>query len=289
VVPTRDRPAHLDACLTALAAAVRPDDHLVVVDSASRGRDVAAIAAAHDADVLRCEQPGASRARNAGIRAAEHDLIAFIDDDVRVRAGWAQAIARPFADPAVAFVTGRVTAPEHQQDAQRPLALKEDLEGVTLDRFSPAPLGASANLAVRRDALVHVSGFDERLGGGARFGAAEDLDLFDRLLGAGYVGWYEPAAWAEHEQWRDRTAVLRLDLRYGIGLGARLAKLMRSDHARARMALREVGWSDGLVPLGRGLRTRHEFEIATAALRIVGTVLGVFWGLGTPVRGGQFR
>ena len=289
VVPTRDRPALLEACLSALAADLRTGDQLVVVDSASTDRRVAAVAAGHAAEFVREDVPGASRARNAGIRAAVHDVVAFIDDDVRVRPGWAAAIARPFARDGVAFVTGRLTVPAGQQDVQRPIAVKDDSAGTVLDRSSPAPLGASANLAVRRSALDAVGGFDERLGGGARFGAAEDLDLFDRLLAAGMTGWYEPEAWAEHDQWRERRAILRLDLRYGIGLGARLAKLIRTDRQRARVAAREALWSDGLVPLGRGLRAWHEFEIATAFLRVAGTVAGAFAGAATPVHGGKYR
>jgi GT2 family glycosyltransferase len=189
----------------------------------------------------------------------------------------------------IAFVTGRLTVPIEQRDVQRPIAVKDDISGVHLDRSSPAPLGASANLGVRRRALEAIGGFDERLGGGARFGAAEDLDLFDRLLGAGYAGWYEPAAWAEHDQWRDRRGILRLDLRYGIGLGARIAKLLRTDRSRARTAAREALWSDGVVPLARGVRAWHEFEVATSLLRLAGTIAGVIAGAVTPLQGGNYR
>jgi GT2 family glycosyltransferase len=289
VVPTRDRPELLATCLTALAEDLRPDDQLLVVDSASRDRRVAEVAAAHGADVLREDAPGASRARNAGIRAAGHELVAFIDDDVRVRTGWTSAMAGAFDRDGVTFVTGRLTVPVEQSDVQRPIAVKDDAHGVRLDRCSPAPLGASANLGVRRRALEAIGGFDERLGGGARFGAAEDLDLFDRLLGAGYAGWYEPAAWAEHDQWRDRRAVLRLDLRYGIGLGARIAKLLRTDRSRARTAAREALWSDGVVPLVRGVRTWHEFEMATSLLRLAGTIAGTLAGAVSPLQGGKYR
>jgi GT2 family glycosyltransferase len=288
VVPTRDRPDQLDGCLAALTRSLRPDDELVVVDSASRDPRVADVARRHGATVVRCERAGTSRARNAGVRRARHDIVAFVDDDVRVDPEWADALAAAFHDDDISFVTGRVAVPEHQRGVQRPVAVKDDPTAARLDREAPSPLGASANLAVRRAVLDAVGGFDESLGGGARFQSAEDVDLFDRLLAGGWTGRYEPAARAEHEQWRDRRSLLRLDWRYGLGVGARLAKLVRTDRARARKAAREALWGDGVRVLLQALRARHEFEIATTTCRLVGAVAGFAWGVVTPVRDGWF-
>ena len=52
--------------------------------------------------------------------------------------------------------------------------------------------GAGANWGVRRTGLDAVGGFDERLGPATWFAAAEDADLYDRLVLAGYVGRYCP-------------------------------------------------------------------------------------------------
>jgi glycosyltransferase involved in cell wall biosynthesis len=289
IVPTRDRPEHLAACLVALRAVLRAGDELVVVDSASRDPSVAEVALGHGARVVRCERPGVSLARNEGARAAAHDVLAYVDDDVRVVAGWADAVATTMADPTVAFSTGRVAVPEDQHGRQREVAIKDDPVAARLDRDSPSPLGSSANLGIRREVLLGVGGFDEAMGGGARFEAAEDLDLFDRLFAAGHVGRYDPAAAAYHDQWRDRSGLLRLDWRYGLGAGARLAKLVRSDRARARRAAHEVLWEDGLCVLGRSIRAREEFAIATVSLRIAGTLVGLAWAVLVPVRAGHFR
>jgi hypothetical protein len=136
--------------------------------------------------------------------------------------------------------------------------------------------------------LLEVGGFDEAMGGGARFEAAEDLDLFDRLFASGHVGRYDPSAVAYHDQWRERKALLRLDWRYGLGAGARLAKLVRADRARARRAAHEVLWEDGLCVLGRSIRAREEFAIATVSLRVVATLVGFALAVLVPVRAGHF-
>ena len=54
---------------------------LVVVDSASRGSAVREVASSAGAVVLRCEQPGLARARNAGVAGSTSPYIAFTEDD----------------------------------------------------------------------------------------------------------------------------------------------------------------------------------------------------------------
>jgi glycosyltransferase involved in cell wall biosynthesis len=289
IVPTKDRPAMLAGCLDALRDALRTDDELIVVDSASAdAAAVATVAAAAGARVVRCVQPGASRARNAGVAAARHEVVAFVDDDVRVAPGWATGIASAFVDASVSFVTGRVDAPPGQTERQRLVAIKDDPEPAVLDRDTPSPLGASANLGVRRSVLAAVGGFDEMLGGGAPLEAAEDLDLFDRLLAAGHVGRYEPAALAWHEQWREGWSLVRLDWRYGIGSGARIAKLVRGDRRRVGRVLREVFWVDGLRVIGRSLRSFERLALLTTTARLAATVVGVARGLATRVVDGRY-
>ena len=268
VVPTRDRPAHLERCLTALRAQLGPDDELLVVDSASR---------TPVPDALRCAQPGASRARNAGWRAARHDHVAFVDDDVEVLAGWADAMVAALAH--ADWVTGAVGVPERQRGCERPVAVTTLTAPTRLTLTSRGTLGASANLGVRRSVLASVGGFDERLGPGTWTRAAEDLDLLDRLLAAGHEGWFAPDARAVHDQWRDRRELLRLDHGYGIGLGARLVLLhRRGQRGRTRTVVRDTVWSGtvvaGLRDVGRG----YEFGALVALVRLVGVLRGLLRG-----------
>ena len=288
IVPTRDRPTHLDACLVALRAVLRDGDELLVVDSASRDPAVRTVAERHGATVVRCDRPGVSLARNVGARAARHDVLAYVDDDVQGAAGWAEAVAATLADPTVAFCTGRVGVPPAQEGYQRPVAVNDAEAPAILDTSTTDALGSSANLGIRRDVLLSSGGFDESMGGGARFEAAEDLDLFDRLFAAGHTGRYEPTAAAYHDQWRDRKALLRLDWRYGLGAGARLAKLVRTDRRRARFVVREVLVGGDLRGLGHALRAREEFAVLTILVRLAGVVAGFAYGCTRAVRDGLY-
>src|SRR5258706_9278148 len=110
VVCTRDRIAMLEATLAAVGHAIGASDELVVVDSASVDPGVKRIAEQAGAAYVRCEIPGLSRARNAGVAASSEPFIAFTDDDCRPGDGWTSAIGTEFRDSTIGFVAGRVVA-----------------------------------------------------------------------------------------------------------------------------------------------------------------------------------
>jgi glycosyltransferase involved in cell wall biosynthesis len=290
IVPTRDRPQMLARCLASVRASAGADDEVVVVDSASAdAATVAELVAAAGARLVRCDLPGVCRARNAGWKAATHHLLAFTDDDVVVDAGWADALARSAAaHPEAAFVTGRISVPEGQQVDHRSVAIKDDLHAEVLDARSRGDLGHSANLLVRASALARVGGWDESLGAGGRFPAGPEIDLFDRLFGAGLAGRYEPSARAWHDQWRDKGELLRLDWRYGTGNGARLAKLVRTDRRRARRVAVDSLWGWGLQLVPSTIRDRNKTALLLIVIRLAGTGAGFVRALTVPLRDGRF-
>lgn len=291
VVATRDRPALLDECLASLVASLHAGDELIVVDSASRGATaVRDVAAARGAEYLRCELPGASRARNAGWRAAQHDYVAFVDDDTRVRPAWADAIVAAIRQhDEIGFVTGRIDHPDPDNPAERPVAIYDEDDGFVIDARTVEPFGHGANHVVRRAALEVVGGFDERMGAGAEFRAAEDLDLWDRVIGAGWVGRYEPTAVGWHEQWRDRHDDVSLDWGYGFGAGARIAKLLRTNPRRAFRSAAVLFWFWGARSVVTNLRRRKRFVAVLDVMRMFAVVVGFARTVVVPVEGGHFK
>jgi glycosyltransferase involved in cell wall biosynthesis len=290
VIPSRDRPGMLDRCIGAVRAALGDDDEIVVVDSASRDADaVAAVAARHHARLVRCEVKGVNRARNAGWQEARHDLLLFTDDDVVVDAGWVDGYAAASArHPDVAFFTGWLGVPDGQH-SRWDVAVKDDETPGPLTPATAGVLGHGASLAVRRDALVAVGGWDESLGSGGRFASAPEVDLFDRLLLSGRTGWFEPRARAWHDQWRVSADVVPLYFRYGVGSGARIAKLVRTDRRRAAAVAWECFWRWGLLTLGQRLRERDKTGTVVTLVRMAGYVVGFARAIATPVRDGHFR
>lgn len=291
VVPSRDRPERLRNCLTSVRAAMGPDDELIVVDSASvREQDVKEAVAGLADRLVRLERPGVNRARNAGWQAARHDVVLFTDDDVVVDPGWADAFARAVAaHPEAGFVTGRIDKPPHRDNPRRAVAIKRDPDPQVFDRTSVVNLGHGASMATRRDVLMKIDGWDESLGAGSLFRSAPEVDLFDRILRAGWLGRYEPASLGYHEQWREMDEIQVLDYGYGIGQGARLSKLLRADRPRMVRATRVAFWDWGLQMAIQEYRRGARKLAKASLLRVLGTVLGFCRGLVTPVVDGHFR
>jgi GT2 family glycosyltransferase len=279
----------LDGCLTAICASVRACDEVIVVDSASRSPTVKTVAGDHGVSYVRCDLPGASRARNAGWRAGKHDYVAFVDDDVRVAGGWADALRHALDTyPEVTFVTGRLGLLPGQEDAARPVALKDEDTPIMRSTGLLHDLGHSANLAVRRSALEAIGGFDEQLGPGGYFRNAEDRDLFDRLQSAGGTGRYEPTAAGWHDQWRSPTQLVALDFDYGFGAGARVTKLLRTDLVKGMRAAKDLLWGWGLLDAYRHGKKGDAGLLLAALIRLVGSTLGMTRALFVRIEAGHF-
>jgi len=280
----------LRRCLASVRASLADHDELIVVDSASVDRDaVQRVGEEVGALVLRCERPGVNRARNLGWSRARHDLIGWTDDDVWVDKSWASAIVTAFDNrPSAGFIAGRTALPQGQQTTARPVAIWDEDQPIFLGPASSF-LGHNANLAIRRDALVAIGGYDAELGAGARFKSAPESDLFDRLLAHGYTGWYEPSVLAWHDQWRGSKDLFALDWRYGVGNGARLAKLVRTDRGRAKMLIRDMVWDAGLAEVRHHLTIGSKRYVLNPVVRMAGGVAGFAWALPTPLDDGLYR
>jgi len=289
VIASRDRAGQLDECLRRLQGVVGSDDEIVVVDSASRDDSTRRTATAYDATVVSMPAPGASSARNAGWRAARHELVAFLDDDVMVHRGWADAMAAALARDGVAFVTGWIGVPPGQEEVPGPLPLMIEPEPRLLTAETKGAFGAGANWGAMKSALESVGGFDERLGPGRWWAAAEDVDLFDRLVIAGQSGCYDPGVRIDHDMWRGRRERLTLHWRYGKGMGARLAKLAALDSRRFRRECRDALWTYGTRSLVREVADRWWGGALCTVLRLTSTTMGLAVGWVTVRRDASVR
>src|SRR6267143_511989 len=86
VIPTYNRAELLPRTLASVVAATADDDEIIVVDDGSTDDTAAVVGTANSpwhgrVRYLQLENGGAGRARNAGVAAARHDLIAFADSD----------------------------------------------------------------------------------------------------------------------------------------------------------------------------------------------------------------
>ncbi len=227
VVPTLGEPAHV------------PDGAIVVDDGSASPVTAATVRLAFN------QGPGA--ARNAGLELVTTELVAFVDSDVELTDGWLDPLLAQFADDRVALVAPRV-----RTDPGTTLLGRYEHDHSPLDLGpEPARIGVgtrvgyvpAAAIVCRTDAIRAIGGFDTAL----RFG--EDVDLVWRLIEAGWVCRYEPAAEVHHAIRPDHIAWIR----QRIGYGSSAAALARR-HPGALAPIRMSGWSLGswaLAAIGR--------------------------------------
>ncbi len=237
VVPVRDRAAGLKALLESVLRADEQLASIVVVDDGSA--DPVEVPAAVDAargtalpanadagpssselipvSVVRHDRPcGPAAARNSGLARVTTPLVAMVDSDCTVEAGWLAPLLALFTDPRVAIAAPRVRSSrgprvrpslgvEPQRGAGRGIssalagyeAMSSPLDlGRRRSRVAPGTAISyvpSAALIARTEVLAEFGGFDERMTTG------EDVDLAWRLIEQGHRIRYEPSSTVAHE------------------------------------------------------------------------------------------
>jgi GT2 family glycosyltransferase len=288
VLCTRDRAALLPDALDAARRYLRPQDEMIVVDSASRDPNVRRIIEERGHTYVRCERPGLSRARNAGARASTRTVIACTDDDCSPDETWTEAIEKAFAaDSRAGFVTGMIVPDRQRRLALSVMIVEDPLTFSLGDDINT--MGSGANMSFRRTAFDAVGGFDESLGAGAKLLGAEDQDFLWRILRAGFTGRYEPSSRVVHRQWRTDSQSLRQHLSYGMGRGAFLSKAARIDRDQGRAMRRKDLWENGFRSGWHNLRTGYESGAASDVLRAIGILAGLTRARFVPIHDGHFR
>jgi glycosyltransferase involved in cell wall biosynthesis len=251
VICTRDRPDALACCLARLAKQTRVPDEVIVVDNASQDERTRVVTANAGKRYIREDRPGLDFARNAGIRAASGDIIAYLDDDVCPHPRWLQRMLGAFDDPRIMAVTGLVFPAELETAAQRHFekfwsfgrgyrridydhAFFTDHEGQGCPTWE---IGAGASMAFRREIFDRIGFFDERLDVG-QAGCSGDSEYWHRILTQAWICRYEPSAVVFHFHRRELASLSKQIFYYMRGHAAAL--LVQFERSRRWGNLRRV-------------------------------------------------
>jgi glycosyltransferase involved in cell wall biosynthesis len=211
VLATYNRAASLQITLKSFAKLRIPptlDWELLIVDNNSNDSTAATVLRYIDRHGPRVRyifegKQGRSAALNAGIAAAQGQVIAFTDDDVVLDPDWLAQIYRAFDDSSVSGVAGRILPLwNHQKprwldmDGQQAV-VNFDL-GTEVREITIAPMGA--NSAFRRQVFSKHGMFRLDLGvrGNKHTITCDDTEFGGRLMAAGEKIVYWPAALIHH-------------------------------------------------------------------------------------------
>ena len=209
LVPTFDRPDSLDRCLKALAGQNRrPDQVLLVVREEDQATLYLAAAWSQRLPIVleNATEGGQVSALNAGLEAADGDVIAITDDDAAPRPDWLERIEQHFQlDEKLGGVGGRDWVHDGSGDADRSVELVGKIQWFGrlvgnhhLGKDSPREVDflKGANMSYRRSALAGLA-FDKRLRGeGAQ--VCNDLAFSLSVQRNGWKLIYDPAVSVDH-------------------------------------------------------------------------------------------
>ena len=213
IIPTYSRPGYLKDAVNSIQAQDFDGEQfeIIVVDNgpAAEAKEVVEEAnrnGLHPVRYVREPHVGLHHARHAGAQEAQGEILVYVDDDVIAPPGWLRAMVRPFEDPDVGVVGGKVLP---RWEAAPP----EWLVGFPESYLSLLNLGDEelqlswpdvvygCNMAIRRSVLYESGGFNPDAIGDRqliwRRGDGE-TGLQKRVYENGHKVVYLPQAWIHH-------------------------------------------------------------------------------------------
>jgi GT2 family glycosyltransferase len=268
-----------------------PAEILVVDQSDAPHPELASMGEARGCTVryLHSTAPGTSRARNTGFHKARYDTVVLLDDDMYVASDWLEKLLGGLGGEE-SIATGQVLAAEPEEPGRRRMpaaALMQDPNPAVYRGPQPLDIIKGANVAMPRRLVLGVGGYDERMGPGTRFPAAEDNDLGYRLLRAGCEVRHVPEAIVYHRAWRTRRELVRMTWNYGRGMGAFYAKHLGDEDGYIAWRLRRDLWRH--LSTAVRLVRRAPRHAGAELISITATIVGMLGWLATVRLPGALR
>jgi GT2 family glycosyltransferase len=230
VICSRNRPKLLSETVESILRGKDVPTEMIIVDQSTEPHaELSVMKGSPSCEILYIHSKivGVGASRNFGIRSSRFEILIFIDDDMFVEPDWfrnlVQAVIK--AGPC-SVVTGQVLTGESEVPGGIAPSIKKDQQPAVYQGRIRKDVLYTGNMGAYRSVFDQVGVFDERLGPGTSFPAAEDNDLGFRLLEQGYRICYVPEAVVYHRAWRSERENLALEWRYGVGRGAYYAKHM---------------------------------------------------------------
>lgn len=219
IIPTRNRPAALAACLTSFCQLDYPAGawELIVVNDGGEDSFTAVSPTLKQSlplKIINVPQAGPAAARNKGAAAAQFGHLAFTDDDCRITPDWLHQFDTGFDQTDCDALGGRWRNPQPGELAMRAANfLIEFMVDYMQDAAQNRLMLVSNNVAYRRSVFLEIGGFDETF----PLAAGEDMEIGFRLAALGHRLGYWPQAQVWHDHNLSSWGHVQQQFRYGRG------------------------------------------------------------------------
>lgn len=247
---THERPEQLRRTLTAVQRLhPAPLETLVIDNAPSTAATRAVVDEFPGVRYVLEPRRGLNVARNRALQEARGDIVAFTDDDAVPEPEWLAGLLRNFQIARTACVTGLTLPASLDTPAQELFeqhctfsrGFKRRLfDGQVDNPLAAGPVGAGANMAVHRDTIRQLGGFDERLDGGQPTKSGGDHEMFTRIMRAGLRIVYDPAAVSWHSHRQTMEEVRATVYGYGVGVYAMWTGLLIE---KREIGVLKMAWS----------------------------------------------
>ena len=301
VISTKDRPQYLARCLEALRKMLTHSHsnnsfiEILVIDNASSDNRTLDVVSSFPEVRYLCEPiPGVNSARNRALNEARGQLLAYLDDDVVVDSGWLSGLMNAWSEnPTAAAYTGQVLPYELVSDAQvifeqrggfrqgfKKICYSQTLLGNSWHPLKTWTFGVSANMAIQKDILQKLGGFDEVLGPGTLPGGGDDLDIFYRVIRAGHSLQYAPDYLVFHRHRREKKDLRDQYWTWGMGLMTFLGKSFRNDPTYRLKIIQIMVWwfAKQMWQWPKSLLGRHALPPTMILAELWGGIQGLLGG-----------
>jgi mycofactocin glycosyltransferase len=215
IIPVRNRPEEIRACLASIAKLNYPSQkiEIIVVDDCSSDTTPAVIREFPVPLLALKKHRQASFCRNVAARHAKNEILAFIDSDCEADPDWLLDLTPAFREETVAAVGGMIDSfytinqLDQYEKVQSSLLISSWYKrSGELDRFFYVP---SCNFLIRRDCFKELGGFKKDLHVG------EDVDLCWRIQNTGLQVEFRPVGTIFHKHRNRVRAFCRRRFDYG--------------------------------------------------------------------------
>jgi glycosyltransferase involved in cell wall biosynthesis len=249
---TRDRTYSLSATIDSLLRQSYRDVEILVVDNAPSSDATERLIRECYPTVRYIHEgrAGLDWARNRAIAEARGDFIAYIDDDAIADPHWLAALIAAFDTSDVMCVNGlvvpiRLATPAQELFERFGFSMSFEHRRFHLHMPAPRPgfpfkgfSGTGCNSAFRRTIFDQIGMFDVHLDVGTPVPGGGDLDIFARIIRAGFTLVYDPMPIIFHDHIADLARLIDKMGQYHTANIAYLSKHILSDRAYRFMLVR---------------------------------------------------